>query len=575
MNRTVIFILLSFLSGQTSCGDDTSSDTALSENCDDGVRNQDESDIDCGGICGKTCLFDDGCSGDDDCEEGVCSTGDSQVCIASSDCGDGTVEEGEECDDGNNDNGDGCNSNCQTSEAAGAACDMDSRCDSELCFSQVCFNLSEQYLKAYNADAEDRYGESIALDGNTLVVGAVFEDGSATSTPENDNNDLFRTGAVYVYTRNNNTWNVQALLKASNANSEDLFGGSVAIDGDTIVVGAIGEAGDGNSTPSGAAYVFVRNGDNWSEQAILKASNAGILDRFGTAVAIDGDTIVVGAAGENGDSDSIEANTNDNAIDAGAVYVFDRNGTTWSQSQYLKASNAGESDEFGRFIDISGDRIVIGAPEEDGDSDSQVNNTNDDALNAGAAYVFEKIGTNWTQTAYLKASNADSLDVFGTSVSIDGESLAVGAWLEDGNPDSTMENPNNNLRSSGAAYVFSLMGNTWEQTAYIKAPNTQENHFLGIELSLVGNNLLVAATGDLGSGAAFLFKEDSGVWNFKRKFKAFNAEDGDNFGSFLAMTENSIAVGAILEEGDANSTMENPNNNGGNANGAVYVWSPE
>jgi hypothetical protein len=178
----------------------------------------------------------------------------------------------------------------------------------------------------------------VALDGNTLVVGAQAENGSINSTAENSNDDAPTAGAAYVFTRDGSVWSQQAYLKAHNADEGDWFGSSVALAGDTLVVGAHGEAGDANSTTAspnnnapyaGAAYVFTRSGEVWSQQAYLKASNAGYLgrfgdidDSFGDSVALDGDTVVVGAVTEDGDANSTAANPNDDASDAGAVYVF-------------------------------------------------------------------------------------------------------------------------------------------------------------------------------------------------------------------------------------------------------------
>ena len=265
-------------------------------------------------------------------------------------------------------------------------------------------SISQQaYLKASNTEMGDYFGNSVAISGDTVVVGAHDEDSSATGVNGDEtDNSAYNSGAAYVFTRMGHNWSQQAYLKASNTDTEveDYFGYSVAISGDTIVVGAFREAsnatgvdGDGNdnsASASGAAYVFTRSGDTWSQQAYLKASNTGADDYFGISVAISGDTIVVGAAGEASNATGVDGDGSDNSADfSGAAYVFTRSGSTWSQQAYLKASNARADDWFGHYIAIGGSTIVVGAPYEnsaatgvDGDQEHNA------APNAGATYVF-------------------------------------------------------------------------------------------------------------------------------------------------------------------------------------------
>jgi trimeric autotransporter adhesin len=261
----------------------------------------------------------------------------------------------------------------------------------------------------------------------------------------------------------------QAYLKApvTPTNSFDNFGTSVAISGDTVVIGANRE--DSNATgvngnqandigfQSGAAYVFVRTGSTWSQQAYLKASNTGIGDNFGWSVAISGDTVVVGADLEGSNATGVNGNQDDNsALGSGAAYVFVRSGTTWFQQAYLKASNSGALDNFGGFVAISGDTVVVGADNEDSDATGVNGNQFDNsAFDAGAAYVFVRTGTTWTQQAYLKASNTGIGDNFGWSVAISGDTVVVGAEQEDSNATGVNGNQaDNSALDAGAAYVF-------------------------------------------------------------------------------------------------------------------------
>jgi hypothetical protein len=201
----------------------------------------------------------------------------------------------------------------------------------------------QAYLKASNTGAADQFGFSVSVSDDTVVVGALGEDSSATGVNGNQaDNSANGAGAAYVFVRSGATWSQQAYLKASNTSTADEFGWSVAVSGDTLVVGALFEASNAtgvngnqadNSAPnSGAAYVFVRSGVTWSQQAYLKASNTGVGDQFGYSVSVSGDTVVVGAAGDDSNATGVNGNQADNsANNAGAAYVFVRSGTTWSQ----------------------------------------------------------------------------------------------------------------------------------------------------------------------------------------------------------------------------------------------------
>ena len=214
----------------------------------------------------------------------------------------------------------------------------------------------------------------------------------------------------------------QAYVKASNAEANDYFGSSVAASGNTLVIGAWledsnatgvnGDQSDNSAFSSGAAYIFVRAGTNWTQQAYLKASNAERVDRFGFSVAVSDDTVVIGAYEESSSALGVNGNQSDNSAgQSGAAYVFVRSGTNWTQQAYLKAANTGAGDWFGLTVAVSGDTVVVGAPFEDSNA-TGVNGDqgNDSAENSGSAYVFVRNGTNWTQQAYLKASNSEAAD---------------------------------------------------------------------------------------------------------------------------------------------------------------------
>ncbi|MFN0206142.1 MAG: FG-GAP repeat protein, partial [Planctomycetota bacterium] len=389
----------------------------------------------------------------------------------------------------------------------------------------------QAYLKASNSEAEDAFGSSVAISGDTIVVGAAIlnaslaEDSSATGVNGNQtNNDALTSGAAYVFVRSGSTWSQQAYLKASNTEINDQFGVSVAVSGDTVVVGAISEGSNaigvnGNqsnndSTASGAAYVFVRSGTVWSQQAYLKASNTGAFDWFGHTVSVSGDTVAVGAVFESSNATGINGNANDNnSFSSGAAYVFVRSGLSWSHQAYVKASNTGVNDNFGHAVSISGNTLIVGARLEDSNA-AGVNGdqSNNAAVNSGAAYVFVRSGAAWSQQAYLKASNAAQTNEFGFSVSVSGNAAIVGAWAQ-GND------------VSGAAYSFVRSGTTWTQQAFLKASNPGTFDSFGHSIALSGDVAVVGSPGESSnatgvngdqnnnlatvSGAAYIFDLDN------------------------------------------------------------------
>ncbi len=421
------------------------------------------------------------------------------------------------------------------------------------------------YLKASNAGTNDEFAYTVAVDGDTIVVGARFEDSGNPADP--NDNSAQDTGAIYVFTRSGGTWTQQAYLKAAIRDPGDDFGFAVAIDGDTIVVGASGEesgTGDPNDnsrTDSGAAYVFVRNGTTWSQQAYLKPSNPDISDLAGRSVAVSGDTIVIGAYNEDSGNPT---NPNDNsASNAGAAYVFVRNGTTWSQQAYLKAANAGAEDLFGRSVAIAGDTIVVGAPYED--SGIPGNPNDNGANNAGAAYVFTRSGATWTQRAYLKAGSIGAGDQFGYAVALNGNTLVIGAPGQ-GN--------------SGAAYVFTGNAASWTQQAFLKAANAGTGDYFGAFVAIDGDILTVGAPGEASrnagdpndngapnAGAAYVFTRSGATWTQRAYLKAANAQADDLFGTSTAISGDTVVVGAPYEDGSGPT----PNEDAPNA-GAAYVF---
>lgn len=363
----------------------------------------------------------------------------------------------------------------------------------------------QAYLKASNTEADDLFGYALAIsaDGNTLAVGAHHEDSAATSINGDDtNNAAADSGAVYVFTRSAGTWSQQAYVKAWNPGPSDYFGLAVALsgDGNTLAVGAPQEDGpDNTATSAGAVYLYTRANGVWSGNIYARASNADAGDYFGTSVALssDGNTLAVGAYGEDSAATGINGNESDNSASvAGAVYVFARSADSWWQQAYLKASNTGADDWFGYSVALSGNgnRLAVGAWQEDSAAVGIGGDPSDNsASSSGAVYVFHR-GGSWEQQAYIKPSNTGAGNFFGRAVALsaDGMTLVAGAYPEassaiglngDGTDDAAPQ--------SGAAYVFVLYSD-WQQQAYVKARNTQANDSFGFALAVSGNGGTIA-----------------------------------------------------------------------------------
>ncbi|MEW5248434.1 Ig-like domain-containing protein [Microbulbifer sp. 2201CG32-9] len=353
----------------------------------------------------------------------------------------------------------------------------------------------QAYIKPGNTEEYMGFGRSVSLsaDSSTLAVGARGESNNATGVDNQDphNTGATDSGAVYVFVQEDGTWKEDAYIKASNTGSNDLFGTAVSLsgDGNTLAVGAISEdssatgvhntssANGGNQldnsvSGAGAVYMFSRHANaEWTQDAYIKASNTGQGDEFGAAVSLsaDGNTLAVGARQE--DSSTTGTSTggiagdgdNNDADEAGAVYVFSRTGTGWQQQAYVKADDTNGGDGFGWTVSLNadGNTLAVGARHEssaatgiNGDQDFE---PGDDGFRSGATYVFTRNAGSWFQKAYVKSSNSEQLDAFGEAVSLsgDGNTLAVGAKLENGSATGIGGNQNNlNTANSGAVYVY-------------------------------------------------------------------------------------------------------------------------
>jgi hypothetical protein len=482
------------------------------------------------------------------------------------------------------------------------------------------------YFKASNTESLDQFGWSVSLsgDGNTLAVGATIEASNATGVNgDQSNNDMSQSGAVYVFVRNGNSWDQDGYIKAHNTDANDLFGHAVSLSDDGLLLAVSARQEDSNESgvngsntggndpagsDSGAVYIFNRlPALGWSQYAYIKASNnqgAGAFEEFGQSIQLsgDGNTLVVGAIGE--DSDSLGVNgdqTNADAFNSGAVYVFSFDGSDWAQQAYLKASNTQPLYYFGYSLGLStdGNTLAVGSLGE-ASAATGVNGaqTNDGVTDSGAVYVFTRSGTNWSQQAYIKASNTDSDDNFGEAIDLsgDGNTLAVGASQEDSAAEGIDGDQGTgfgvNGNNSGAVYVFSRNGSDWSQQAYIKVSNNTYFDRFGYSVALSDDgNILAAgayseqssATGINGqqidettglAGAAYLFSRNGATWSQQAYIKASNTNASDRFGWSISLdgAGTTLAVGAYTEGSDATGVAGDQDNNNAANSGAVYLY---
>lgn len=354
-------------------------------------------------------------------------------------------------------------------------------------------------LSSSGASAYDNFGTSLAVDGDTLVVGA-HRDGS-------------NTGSAYVYIRDGAGWDEQAKLTASDVKPYDYFGFAVDIDGDTAVIGAY--LHDGIRLNGGAAYVFVREGSVWTQQAKLRASDAYPGQFFGAAVAIDGETIVVGAQGDAAFGTS-----------SGAAYVFVRSGTKWLQQEKLMPLDGAPYQGFGRAVAIAGDTIMVGA---EGDAVG--------GKNSGAAYVFIRNFGIWTEQDKLKAMDAAPNDNFGHSVALYGETAVVGAPYDDAAG-----------YDAGAVFVYTRDRSAWlEQDKLLASDATGKENF-GWHVAIEGPRIVVGAPRDDGTtlqaGSAYAYINNGAGWYEEIKLRASDGSSFDLFGFAVAGLSDMALVGA-------------------------------
>ena len=400
--------------------------------------------------------------------------------------------------------------------------------------------FQQQKLTASDIASNDSFGFSVAIssDGNTAIIGAQAED----TSPYSNN------GAAYVFTRSGSVWTEQQKLTASDIASNALFGSSVAIssDGNTVIIGAQSQF-EAPYTFNGAAYVFTRSGSTWTEQQKLLASDISTNGNFGRSVALssDGNTAIVGA-----DNITSISPYSDNS----AAYVFTRSGSTWTEQQRLSSSDFVSGDSFGFSVALSadGNTALIGARYE---------STAPYTAN-GAAYVFTRSGTTWTEQQKLLPSDLANVQGFGWSVDLssDGNTAIIGAPSSDTSP----------YTNNGLCYVFTRSGTTWTEQQKLTANDIASDDYFGwsVSISADGTTIVIGAYLEDSSpysnnGAAYVFTQANLNWSQQQKLLAKDIASNDVFGESVAISSdgNNIVIGA---RGEDTSPYSN--------NGAAYIF---
>lgn len=359
-----------------------------------------------------------------------------------------------------------------------------------LCLAGV-VSASEIKLLASDGAASDFFGGNVAVSGDLAIVGASGDDDNGANS-----------GSTYVYVRVGAAWNEETKLVASDGVAGDNFGRAVAIDGDTVVIGA-----------AASAYIFVRSGTTWTQQAKLVALDGGFWGSgFGQSVSISGDTVLVGNWVDN--------------VQTGSAYVFVRTGTTWTQQAKLIASDSTINALFGWTVSVSGETAVCSSDRDD-----------DMGEKAGAVYVFVRNGTIWTQQAKLTAADGANLDFFGAYVSLSGETLLASS-----------QNDDDNGTDSGSAYVFVRNGTTWTQQAKLTASDGALGDSLGWSLALSADTALIGANLDddkgMNSGSAYVFVRSGATWSEEAKLTAPDGVEMGFFGRSVGVSGDVLISGA-------------------------------
>jgi len=379
--------------------------------------------------------------------------------------------------------------------------------------------METQKILASDGQMGDTFGYTIDFEGDTAII---------TSYQDDDNGA--NSGSAYVFTRSGTTWTQQQKILPADGAAGDEFGFNADLNGDTVIITALADDNE-NGIEAGAAYVFIRNGTTWTQQAKLIASDGQEKDHFGYSVALLGDTAFVGANWDD-----------DNGDGSGSMYVFTRSGTTWTQQQKLLASDGQAGDRFGGTIALSNDTALIGAYWDD-----------DNGVDSGSMYVFTRSGITWTQQAKVLATDGTTGDVFACWISLAGDTALIGAGDDD-----------DNGVDSGSVYVFTRSGTTWTQQTKLLASDGAAGDEFGSNFDLDGDTVLIGALkdDDMGtdSGSAYIFTRTGTTWTQQQKLLPSDGALNDEFG-IISLDGDTALIGAWLD------------NDNGTDSGSVYVFT--
>ncbi len=367
-----------------------------------------------------------------------------------------------------------------------------------------------QKLTADNGAATDLFGVSVDIDGDTAIVGATGA-----------NSDK---GAAYIFTRSSTGWEQRQGLRANNGATNDLFGTSVALSGDTAIIGAPGDD-VGQKANQGSAYIFIQSGETWEQQQKLTTADGAANDGFGGSAALSGDTAVIGASGDDLDGE-----------DQGSAYLFSRSDETWSQQPRPFAASGKAEDKFGAAVAIGGDSVLAGVAFDD----------IGDRANQGSAIVFV-ICSGLAQQRKLTANSHQ----FGAAVAISGDTAVVGADYDavDGNDD------------QGSAYIFVRDGATWTQQQKLTASTGAAGDYFGCSVDISGNTVIIGAHGDepgatTDSGSAYIFVRNGTTWTERQTLTPSDGAAEDRFGRAVAISGDTAIVGASSHDIGAKNDEE-------------------
>lgn len=413
-------------------------------------------------------------------------------------------------------------------------------------------------LKASNPSRDDRFGYRLAVSGETLAVATPWEDGSSGGVNgDQSSSGSVDSGAVYVFVRQGGNWSQQAYIKAMNPVGDEYFGTSLALDGDTLVVGAASFEPfylTPSANRSGSVDVFVRSGDSWSFQQRLRASNAAAGDMFGYSVLLQGNDLWVGAPHESSQAD-----------ESGAVYHFTRGANGFAETQRIKAARPVSSGSLGSGLAFDGSSLLVGAW-----MDSSV------ASWGGSAYVFTLQSGGWVEQTRLQAPNTIDNLAFGKGLAVLGDTIVVGAPYA---PSFT--------NREGRAFVYQRSGTQWMPTSVLTAPVARNQDFYGVALLLTPTSLAVGANGDASAatgiqgdlnnadaplaGAIFLYARRGTAFTYSTFVKSLHTATGDAFGAEVGLMGDTVLSASAFESSGGSGVDPRPGGTITNS-GAVYTF---